>query len=388
MAEDKTEDKTTAEIKPEIKDAENLGFLDDIKKTINEIRSGVREKIASVWRGFKDLLSKGFKKLFGVGAEKTDESATAKPAEQTADKPQTADNKAKPATPNPESAPEKPKLEESETFKKVMETFSKEIKEPIKNVLYPASGYMSINDSIKDAKITYVDIDESAVNAHKEAGHNAVKEDMENFKPEEKPDLTILLNPHAKADKIKKLLGHVPKDKHIICNNYHHTAELLNGNENMQLVGVINPDGTAMDRENLDDYFKHVETDEEFKQKDPIQYDKALALIKEKNGDAEKDILKQYKKLTKDDKSGLHRIPFKKGGDAIGFQTWYYVFKRIKEADTNATPAPPAPANTNSGTGSTNLQSPTNSGFGSNPNLNTNSGPTTQNPSALTRRAA
>lgn len=332
-------------VEKKMESKENLGVIEDIKKTINEIRLGVRSNIASLWQGFKNLISKGFDKLFGT---------TEKPAETKPEaKPATDDTSAKPAysspadssnttdtnqsvtnATNPETATEKPKLEESETFKKVMETYAKEIKDPVKNVLYPASGYMSINDSIKDAKITYVDTDEGAVNTHKEAGHTAVKEDMGNYTPEEKPDLTILLNARTEDEKIKKLLDHVETGKHIICNNHFGTAELLHGNENMQLVGVINPNGSKMDKENLDDYFKLVETDEEFKTTDSTQYDKAVVLIKEKNGNAEKDILKQFKELTKDDTSGLYRIPFKKGGTLD-----YFVFKRVAAPKATTKPA-------------------------------------------------
>jgi len=241
---------------------ENLNVLKDIKKTINEIRQGVRSNIASLWLGFKNLISKGFDKLFGnienpALPKPTENSKPSNPATGDSTNPKTT----KTDTAKPETTTEDPKLEESIAFKKVMETYAKEIKDPIKNVLYPASGLMSINEAFKDSKITYVDIDENAINAHKKAGHTAIKEDMEKFTPTEKPDLTILLNPQADNEKIKKLLEHIEKDKHVICNNDHRTAELLHQDKSFQLIGVINPDGSKMDKEKPEDYFKQVETD-------------------------------------------------------------------------------------------------------------------------------
>lgn len=346
-------------VEKKIEARENLGVIEDIKKTINEIRQGVRSNIASLWVGFKNLISKGFDKLFGI----EEKPAESKPAENS--KPSDPANTAKAENPstgdstNPkttqtdaaklEAAAETPKLEEFAAFKKVIETYAKEIKGPLKNVLYPASGLMSINEAFKESKVTYVDTDENAINAHKKAGHTAVKEDMENYNPTEKPDLTILLNPQA-DDKIKKLLEHVEKDKHVICNNQSQTAKLLHGNKNFELVGVINADGSKMDKEKLEDYFKQVETDEEFKQTDPAQYEKAVAIIKEKKGDPEKDILKQFKELTKNDTSGLYRIPLKKG-----VTDNYFIFKRTTapeaKAETTAKPTEnkpkPTPANSN-----------------------------------------
>lgn len=333
-----------------IESKENLGVIEDIKKTIYEIRLGVRSNIASLWQGFKNLISKGFDKLFGTTEKPAETKPEAKPAtDDTADKPAdsspsasspanssntTGTNQSGTNTTNPEATAEKIALKECEEFKKVMETYAKEIKDPVKNVLYPLSGPISVNGTFKDAKITYVDTDENAVNAHKEAGHTAIKEDIGNYTPEEKPDLTILLNARAEDEKIKKLLDHVETGKHIICNNHFGTAKLLHGNQNMQLVGVISPDGSNMDKEKLDDYFKEVETDEEFKKTDSTQYDKAVALIKEKNGNAEKDILKQFKELTKDDTSGLYRVPSKKGGTLD-----YFVFKRGAAPEATAKPA-------------------------------------------------
>ncbi len=258
------------EIKVEgkIKSKEGLGIIDEIKKGIDEIRSGIRENISSVWDGFKSILSKGIKKLFGIPVEVKEQAPTAKTAEtdkeenpKTQDKEENNSDKAKDT--DAENKEEQLKLEESEQFKSVIERFQKEFDQPIKTVCYPASGIMSINDSFKDAKITYIDIDENAVKAHQKAGHNAVKADLSEYKPQEKPDLTILLNPAVKDDKLNKFLKNVEEEKFVIANNYHGTADQLHKDSTFELLGVIAPDASNMDKEKLEKYFDQKNRDEQ-----------------------------------------------------------------------------------------------------------------------------
>ncbi len=247
---------------------EKLGIADEIKKGIDEIRSGIRENISSVWDGFKALLSKGIKKLFGIPVESKEQTPTAKTAETTEVKnpeqqDKKNDNENKSNDTDTENKEEELKLEESEKFKKIIEQFQKEIDQPIKTVCYPASGIMSINDAFKDAKITYIDIDEKAISAHQKAGHNAVKTDLSEYKAEENPDLTILLNPAVKDDKLNKFLKNVKENKFVIANNYHGTADQLHKDSSFELLGVLPPDGSNIDKEKLEKYFDQKNRDEQ-----------------------------------------------------------------------------------------------------------------------------
>ncbi len=249
-------------IEGKIKSKEGLGIIDEIKKRIDEIRNGIRENISSVWDGFKSLLNKGYKKLFGIPVE-TKEQAQASKTTETENSLQ-QDNKEDDDDKSQETdKAEELKLEESEEFKKVIEQFQKEIEQPIKTVCYPASGVMSINDSFQDAKITYIDIDENAVTAHQKAGHTAIKADLSEYKPEEKPDMTILLNPAVKENKLNKFLENVEEEKFVIANNYHGTADQLQKDPSFELLGVIPPDASKMDKEKLKKYFDDKEREEQ-----------------------------------------------------------------------------------------------------------------------------
>lgn len=254
-------------VEGKIKSTESLGLIDEIKKGIDEIRNGIRENIASVWDGFKGLLGRGFKKLLGIPVEAKEQpssvtTATEPENSETQDKKQSDNDNSKDTEQKKEEV-EEVKIQEADDFKKIIEQFQKEIDQPIKTVCYPACGYMSINDTFKDAKVTYIDIDEDAIKLHQDAGHTAIKADLGEYKPKEKPDLTIFMNPAIKEDKLKKYLENVEKGKYIITNNYHRTADYLYKDPSFELLGVFPPDESNMDKEKPEKYFDQKYRDEQ-----------------------------------------------------------------------------------------------------------------------------
>lgn len=157
------------------------------------------------------------------------------------------------------------KLEEGEL--KGVELLIEKFKPELKYILYPCCATHSLKKTFPDSQVTYVDIDERSINAHKKAGHDAHAMSALDFKPAHDPDLLVLFNQNLKKEEIHKVAGHVKPGKYVLCNDYHHAAEAMMRHPDFEFVGIVEKVGTFDGRtgenklvtENLEKYFKKKE---------------------------------------------------------------------------------------------------------------------------------
>jgi hypothetical protein len=130
-----------------------------------------------------------------------------------------------------------PKLEYSDKLIAMYTAFKEEFFSP-KSVLYPSCGFDASPSKVFD-NVTYVDREDGnigCVKKLKEAGLHAIKQDIRDYKPKEKHDLLILLNPAIDTEWATRHVGRA----HIIANNYHGTASDLHSRVyRYTLVGSI-----------------------------------------------------------------------------------------------------------------------------------------------------
>ncbi len=179
-------------------------------------------------------------------------------------------------------------------------------------IYYPSCNLDTTVSSIfPDARIIYVDLDKKIVDVLKEHNFEAMEADATQYSPDEQPDIVLLLNPVINPEKPAST---VKENGYVICNNYHNTANNMHQNDEFELVGVVPPykeRSTALDTQQLEDYFNSIETDEEFKKVSQeggnITYERAFDAIKQYgDGDAAANIeaglssvMAEYKNLLK-----------------------------------------------------------------------------------------
>lgn len=134
------------------------------------------------------------------------------------------------------------KLEEGEL--KGFELLVEKFKPELKHVLYPCCATHSLKKTFPNSQVTYVDIDERSINAHKKAGHDAHAMSALDFKPAHNPDLLILFNQNLKKEEIHKVAEHVKPGKYVLCNDYHHAAEAMMHHPDFEFVAVVEKSGT------------------------------------------------------------------------------------------------------------------------------------------------
>jgi len=107
-----------------------------------------------------------------------------------------------------------------------------------KNVFYPC-GDMDITPvrAFPNSRVVLLDKNEHAVNALKRSGIGAICQDIRDYRPSDKHDLLILLNPQIHSDLASK---HIVNGGYILANNYHASArQLLENPENYDLTGAF-----------------------------------------------------------------------------------------------------------------------------------------------------
>lgn len=156
------------------------------------------------------------------------------------------------------------KLEVSERLVKSYKTFIENFHPKTDVVYYPSCGAdSSPSISFTGSKIIYLDLDKRCIDALKKSGYEAVEANSNTFKPDVPVNILILLNP---ASKIETPVSTVQDDGYILCNDYHSTAKELYKNPEFKLVAVIRTSGNGiLDQENLEDYFRQIDNDDELK---------------------------------------------------------------------------------------------------------------------------
>ncbi|MFH1088939.1 MAG: hypothetical protein V1716_00745 [Candidatus Uhrbacteria bacterium] len=177
----------------------------------------------------------------------------------------------------------------------------KEKLQPKADIVYHPCGSNDISPSVvfPDSRVIYVDIDENAVEALKKSGVEAHVASALDFNPGN-VDVLILLNPTISPD---APASHVVQGGFILGNDYHNTATNLRGNGQYQLRGIIRKSSDRkliFDTENTEDYWKEIETEEEFQKAPPsfttANYETASRIVKAVTGKKE-NILAEYRKI-------------------------------------------------------------------------------------------
>lgn len=182
--------------------------------------------------------------------------------------------------------------------------FRESFQPQLATIYYPSCGFdISATKAFPDSRIIYVDKDGKAIRALKKLGLEAYCADVHKFALEGSVDAVILQNQAVKIDTpvSKSRIGGF-----VLCNDYHSAATDLRKKGNFRLVGIVREDtGSKMlfvDKESLDDYWKPVETEEEFRNALPgfhsASYKEAGEIVKVVLG-TETDILASYLRIRK-----------------------------------------------------------------------------------------
>ncbi len=205
--------------------------------------------------------------------------------------------------------PEQPEPQEwkPDVSKDLVESYSifrEAIKQPVNVVYYPSCATdASPSVAFEKARVIYVDIEERAVNALKQAGYEAYNQSALEFKPDRPVDVLILLNPQIAPDIPSQ---YVREGGYVLCNDYHDTATAMHENKQFDFTGIIRRDERSgekiLDTQKLNECWKTVETDEEFKQAlfswTAVDYKEAADVVKKLTG-KDTNILEEYKNIIK-----------------------------------------------------------------------------------------
>lgn len=195
------------------------------------------------------------------------------------------------------------KLESTENLIRSFDLFKNNFHPKADLIYYPCSGPdISITKSFPESKIVFLDQQEETINTLQEAGFEAVKESAQNFKLKVKADIMLLYNPQISP--AGTMFENLNQKGYLICNDYHHTASLVKKRNDFELKGIIRRDknNLILDTENLEDYWKDIDSEEEFKNAPSswggVNYQFAKRIVEKTTGKTE-NILEEYKKIIK-----------------------------------------------------------------------------------------
>lgn len=191
---------------------------------------------------------------------------------------------------------------ETKSYPKLEEKYAlfKRALSPKSDVVYHPCGGLDVTPSsvFTESRVIYADIDDKSIQALREKGLEGHTVSALEYNPGT-VDILILLNPTIPPDIPS---SYVAVGGHVVCNNYHGTASSLHKNPQYTFAGIIRKsDGILIfDTEKLDDCWKEVETDEEFK-KAPgsfgqAYYREAAKLVELVTGKKD-NVLVEYRKI-------------------------------------------------------------------------------------------
>lgn len=203
-----------------------------------------------------------------------------------------------PPKPEAESRPIEAKLKQDLVVKYLL--FRKRFKPKADVVYYPCcANDVSPSVAFPDSRVVYVDVDKKFVEALRKRGFEAYAASALEFDPGS-VDILIMLNPTISPDVPS---SHVVENGFVLSNDYHGTASTLHRNDQYQLCAMIRKakgGELVLDTENLEDYWKEIDTEEEF-QNAPFNwgtanYTVAVQVVKAVTGRKE-NILAEYRKI-------------------------------------------------------------------------------------------
>ncbi len=178
-------------------------------------------------------------------------------------------------------------------------------------IYYPCSGSdTSIVKSFPESTIIFLDQHEDTINALQKAGFEAVKESAQDFKLKIKADIMLLYNPQIPPS--ETVMENLNEKGYLLCNDYHSTASLIKEREDFELRGIVRQDkaGLVVDTENLEDYWKDIDTEEEFRNApfswEGVNYEMAKEIVEKRTGKTE-NILEEYKKIIEEAKEAIKK---------------------------------------------------------------------------------
>lgn len=209
----------------------------------------------------------------------------------------------RPSPEEPSNQETEPKPIEAEPSPDLVAKYSlfRERFKPKADVVYHPCGSNDVSPSVAfpDSRVIYVDIDDKSVEALKKGGFEAHAASALEFDPGD-VDILIMKNPAIPPDVPS---SHVIENGFVLCNDYHETASSLHRNEQYQLRAMVrmSEGGELMlDTENLEDYWREIDTEEEFQNAPfdwgPADYATAVLVVEAVTGKKE-NILAEYKKI-------------------------------------------------------------------------------------------
>lgn len=234
-------------------------------------------------------------------------------------------------------------------------------------VYYPCSNVdITPSAAFPRSTVIYVDQEEGVINSLKTSvkdtlaskPHEFIKADATSHKLEKLADLTILMNPVIAPYKPAEQTA---VGGYVIANDWHSSATNLKAHPAFELAAVVvTGKGNVkyeVSKDNLQNYLKEVETDEELKKMSPETFKHYLNVVQKVTGKTE-NIVAEYKKLyeavkqkyfeemkkklgrepSTDEKLSVKNIQAKIGNDSLMLNplpfkelAHLYVFKRIND---------------------------------------------------------
>lgn len=202
--------------------------------------------------------------------------------------------------PKPEAEPKPVEVEPRPDLVAKYSLFREKLK-PKDDVVYHPCGANDVSPSVAfpESRVVYVDIDKKSVEALKKAGYEAYAASALEFDPGD-VDILIMLNPKISPEVPS---SHVVENGFVLSNDYYGTASSLHRNSQYQLramVRMIQGGELIWDTENLDDYWREIDTEEEFKNAPfswgAANYAMAVPVVEAITGKRE-NVLAEYKKI-------------------------------------------------------------------------------------------
>lgn len=201
--------------------------------------------------------------------------------------------------PKPETEPKKIEAEPQSDLVAKYSLFRERLK-PRADVVYHPGGANDISPSVAfpDSRVVYVDIDDKSVEALRSGGFEAHTASALEFDPGD-VDILIMLNPTIPPDVPS---SHVVENGFVLSNDYHGTASSLHRNEHYQLRAMVRTSRGELiwDAESLEDYWKEIDTEEEFKNAPfdwgAANYAMAVPVVEAVTG-KKKNVLAEYKNI-------------------------------------------------------------------------------------------
>ncbi|HAU40038.1 MAG: hypothetical protein UV80_C0005G0046 [Candidatus Peregrinibacteria bacterium GW2011_GWF2_43_17] len=196
---------------------------------------------------------------------------------------------------------EAPKPTSSKDLVACYNLFQQEFPGDYRVVYSPCCAYnVSPSMSFPNSRVVYVDLDQKAMATLGTAGYEAHCEDAIRFSPNEPIDVAIILNPSVRgADLVRNL----KPGGYVLCNDYHGTATGFRDDTEFEFVGIIIPTRDhqyVADRENLEECWQEVATEEEFKSArftwGGANYLMAALIVRAVTG-KEENVLAEYRKI-------------------------------------------------------------------------------------------